>query len=68
MKVERKLLENRKYMRKRIGEDNEGGNEQNVCVYENITNSLFCIIYIYIYLKTKSMCKLFLCIIYQVHI
>jgi hypothetical protein len=48
MKVERKLLENRKYMRERIGEDNEGGNEQNVCVYENITNSLFCIIYIYI--------------------
>jgi hypothetical protein len=50
MKVKEKLLKNRKYMKRTIRECDEGGNKQNVCMYENITNSLFCIINIYIYI------------------
>jgi hypothetical protein len=50
MKVGGKLLNNMKCMKRRKREGNEGGNEQNVCMYENITNSLFCIINIYIYI------------------
>jgi hypothetical protein len=41
MKVGGKLLNNMKCMKRRKREGNEGGNEQNVCMYENITNSLF---------------------------